>query len=106
MGEAVRAREWIDRTMLINPDNINPDNINQRYNLVCCLMANLNDDDGALDFLEPYLEQATRTQIEHIGIDPDMNRIRNNPRFRAMVAAARARLEMADGPETVGGMDA
>ena len=87
MGEAERTREWINRAMLIDPDNIL-----QRYNLACALTASLNDDEGAMDLLGPYFEQAPQTQVEHAEADPDMNRIRGNPRFKAMVAAARARL--------------
>ena len=87
MGEAARTKEWIERAMLIDPDNIL-----QRYNLACCLTAYLKEDDAAIDLLGPYFEQAPRTQIEHAAADPDMNRIRDNPRFTAMVEAAMARL--------------
>ena len=87
MGEAARTREWIDRAMLINPDDIN-----QRYNLACCLTAYLNDDEGALDLIAPYFEQANRTPIDHAEVDPDMNRLRNHPRFKSMVESARRRL--------------
>ena len=87
MGEATRTREWIDRAMLINPDNIV-----QQYNLACALTAFLNDDEGALGLLEPYFEQASRSQLEHAEVDPDMIRLREQPRFKALVAAARLRL--------------
>ena len=91
MGEATRAKEWIARAMLIDPDNIN-----QRYNLACALTANLKDDDAALDLLGPRFEQSNRSQIEHAEVDPDMNRLRDHPRFKAMVAAAKARLDAAE----------
>ena len=93
MGEAARTREWIARAMLIDPDNIL-----QRYNLSCCLTAYLNDDEEALNLLGPYFEQASRNQIGHAGVDPDMNRLRDHPRFKAMVAAAKARLDAAEQP--------
>ena len=101
MGEAARTREWIDRAMLINPD----DN-NQRYNLACALTVFLNDDDGALDLLEIRFEKTNRTQLEHAEVDPDLNRLRDLPRFKAMVAAAKARLEMADESQAPGAKDA
>ena len=91
MGEGARTREWIARAMLIDPDNIH-----QRYNLACALTAYLNDDEEALDLLAPYFERAPQTQIEHAGVDPDMNRLRDHPRFKAMVAAAKARLDAAE----------
>ena len=93
-GEVERTKEWIDRAMLIDPDNIL-----QRYNLACCITGHLNDDEGALELLIPYFEQANRVQVEHAEVDPDMTRLWENPRFRAMVAAARTRLGIAGDPE-------
>ena len=93
-GEAARTREWITRAMLIDPDN----NL-QRYNLACSLTACLHDDDGALDLLGPFFDQVTRIQFQHAEVDPDMDRLRGNPRYEAMVAAARARLDAAGEPD-------
>ncbi|WP_411287840.1 TIR domain-containing protein [Phenylobacterium sp.] len=101
MGEAARTKEWIARAMLIDPDNIL-----QKYNLACCLTAYLNDDEGALDLIASYFDQANRGQIEHAEVDPDMNRLRDHPRFKSMVATARARLEVTDGPEAIRAKDA
>jgi len=94
MGEAARTRQWIARAMLIDPDNIL-----QRYNLACTTTAFLQDDDGAMDLLGPFFDQVTRIQFQHAEVDPDMDRLRGNPRYEAMVAAARARLGAADGPD-------
>ncbi len=91
MGEAARTREWIARAMLIDPGNIL-----QRYNLACTLTAFLKDDDGAIELLGPFFEQVTRIQFQHAEVDPDMNRLRMNPEYEAMVAAARARLGAAE----------
>ena len=88
LGDAPRARDWIARALLIDPDNIL-----LRYNLSCSLILDLNDADGAMDMLGPYFEQATLGQIGHAEVDPDMNPIRDNPRFKAMVAAAMERLD-------------
>ncbi len=88
MGETQRTKEWIDRAMLIDPDNIL-----QRYNLSCCLTSFLQEDEAALDLIAPYFEQASRTQVEHAEVDPDMTRLLVHPRFKAMVAAARGRLD-------------
>ena len=101
LGEPARAREWIARAMLIDPDNIL-----QRYNLSCCLTIDLHDDEGALDLMGSYFNQAHRGQIEHAEVDPDMNRLRDHPRFKAMVASARARLDAADGVDANTAKDA
>ena len=66
-----------------------------------------NDEEGALGLIAPCFGQATRTRIEHAEIDPDVNRVRDYPRFKSMVAAAaRAKLEVADGPQAVRAKDA
>lgn len=46
----------------------------------------------------PCFEQASPIQIQHAEVNPDMNRLREHPRFKAMVATAWARLDAADGP--------
>jgi adenylate cyclase len=86
MGDADRAREWIDRTLLLDPDNVHA-----RYNLACSLVS-LGDNEGAIDLLGPYFEDIEVTHWRHTGVDPDMDRIRDNPRFLAMREASRIRL--------------
>jgi adenylate cyclase len=86
MGDAERAREWIDRTLLLDPNNIHA-----RYNLACSLVS-LGDYEGAIDLLGPYFENIEPTHWRHTGIDPDMDRVRKNPRFQEMREAARVRL--------------
>lgn len=93
LGERQRTREWIDRAMLIDPENIL-----QRYNLACCLTCYLHDDEGALDLIGPYFERAKRGQVEHAEVDPDMRRLWEHPRFKTMVEAAKTRLAAAAEP--------
>ena len=89
-GEKVRAREWINRALLLDPDNLS-----MRYNLACSLALELDDPDGALDALQPYFERVqSRTHIRHLEADPDFNSIRDHPRFKDMFAAAKKRLGM------------
>lgn len=61
-------------------------------NLACSLIVNLNDADGALDMLAPYFKQASWGQIRHAEVDPDMDSLRDDKRFRAVVVAAGVRL--------------
>jgi adenylate cyclase len=87
-GEADRAREWIERGLLLDPDNLS-----MRYNLACILTVALQDDEAALDVLQPYFERVnTAPQIRHTEADPDFVRIRDKPRFKAMLAATKERL--------------
>jgi adenylate cyclase len=88
LGDMNRAREWIDRAMLVAPDDLRA-----RYNLACALSAQVNDTEGALKLLAPYFENVpTMTQVKHADVDPDLDPIRNDPRFQRMVADAKTRL--------------
>jgi len=87
LGEHARAREWIARALLIDPGNRS-----MRYNLACALSLNMGDVNGANELLEPYLATATPSELEHAAIDPDLNPLREDPRFLSMFAAARARV--------------
>ena len=87
LGEHARAREWIARALLIDPGNRS-----MRYNLACALSLNMGDVNGANELLEPYLATATPSELEHAAIDPDLNPLREDPRFLSMFAAARTRV--------------
>ncbi len=87
LGEAERAKAWIDRALLIDPDNLN-----MRYNFVCAMCIHLEDVDAALELMEPLLATTTLMWLNHIKIDPDLDAIRDQPRFKAMIAAAEKRL--------------
>ncbi|MEO5611810.1 MAG: TIR domain-containing protein [Sphingomicrobium sp.] len=88
LGEHERARDWIRRAVLVDPDNDS-----MRYNLACALAADLHDSDAAIQILEPWFDRLpTNTQIRHLEADPDLSTIRADPRFRRMLAQAKARL--------------
>lgn len=87
LGEAERAKEWIDRALLIDPDNLVV-----RYNLACTLTTQLGEIDAALDLLGPYFAGISLAQVLYSEADPDMDALRGEPRFQAMVATAKARL--------------
>jgi adenylate cyclase len=88
LGEAERAKERMNRALLIDPDDWN-----MRYNFACVLLIHLDEPDAALDVLEPVLENvAADYYLNHIKVDPDFIRLRDNPRFNAMITAAAARL--------------
>ena len=55
LGEAERARDWMDRALLIDPDNLT-----MRYNFACALAAHLSDAEAALEMLGPVLERGRR----------------------------------------------
>jgi adenylate cyclase len=87
LGEGERAKERIQRALLIEPDNVN-----RRYNFACCLVKYLNDPEAALDVLEPAMASMARAYIDYARTDPDFDSVRHHPRFQAMLARADARL--------------
>ena len=87
LGETERAREWAERALLLDPDNLN-----LRYNFACTLVVELHEFEAALDLLEPVFEKLQSEAINWTKTDPDFDLIRDHPRFKAMIAAAEARL--------------
>jgi adenylate cyclase len=90
LGEKERGREWMQRALLLDPDNLN-----MRYNVACALALELGSADDALDTLEPWFATvSSSTRIRHAEADPDFDSIRDHSRFRQMIAAAKQRLGM------------
>src|SRR5438270_9526660 len=89
LGQGERAKEWMGRALLIDPENLA-----MRYNFVCALANHLNDKEAALEMLGPALEKMGTGLINHSKIDPDLDPLREHPRFKAMLAAAERRLEL------------
>ncbi len=86
LGEHDRAREWMERALLIDPDNLN-----MRYNFACALARDLGDRDAALHMLDTALSRV-KGSIGNAEHDPDLESIREDPRFKKIVAAAKRRL--------------
>jgi adenylate cyclase len=86
LGECERARELIDRGLLIDPDNVEM-KINFSRALAAC-----HDLEKACDILEPIMGHADRLFLDNMSFAPDVEPFRGHPRFQAMIAAAEARL--------------
>src|SRR5438105_5599002 len=89
LGQSERAKDWMARALLIDPENMT-----MRYNFVCALANHLNDKEAALDMLGPAFEKMGTGLINHAKIDPDMDPLREDPRFKAILAAAEKRVEL------------
>jgi adenylate cyclase len=89
LGEKDRAREWMERALLIDPDNLN-----MRYNFACAL-SKLGERDAALHMLESSLSRL-KGSIGNAEFDPDLDSIRDDPRFAKIIRDAKKRLGIKD----------
>jgi adenylate cyclase len=87
LGETERAREWTQRALLLDPENVN-----LRYNLMCG-MVRLGDTDMALDLLQDVLATAAFSTLSWMARDTDLDPIREHPRFKELFAARWATIE-------------
>ena len=87
LGQLERARDYIDRAILLDPDNLY-----MRFNIAWPLIAFYDDKEGALELLEPALAKGGRNLISLAAADRNLNPLRDDPRFRTMLNAAMARV--------------
>lgn len=86
LGDLDRAKERIERAIVVDPDNVN-----MPYNFACMLATWGGDLEGALDMLEPIMPRQSRSLMISMLADPDMEPLREHPRFKRMVAEAMKR---------------
>src|SRR3954451_2266211 len=81
LGEKEKTREWIERALLVDPDNLN-----MRYNFACVL-AIMGDTDAALKMLQTAFGPTGRGafQIHVAETDTDFDNIRDDPRFSKVI---------------------
>jgi adenylate cyclase len=91
LGERERAKDWVMRALLIDPDNMN-----MRYNFACMFITQIKDMDSALEMLGPVFARWNSGFIKHAKADPDLDTLRDDPQFKAMLAAAEARVAAED----------
>ena len=83
LGRVDEAMEKHKRAMLIDPDNIN-----MPYNFACTLTTMLQEHDAALDLIEPLFARVSPALLLTALADPDMDPLRDHPRFIESVKAA------------------
>jgi adenylate cyclase len=91
LGDHERAREWIERAVLIDPDNFN-----MKYNFACVLASYVGDRDEALNLLESALRGSGEAKVRAAEADPDFDCLRDDPRFRKIMRDAKKRLGLPD----------
>ena len=86
LGEEAKTREWIDRALLVDPDNLN-----MRYNFACVL-ALLGDKEECLKMLQSTIPRVGEAQVRIAEADTDFDGVRDDPRFQRLIADAKKRL--------------
>lgn len=88
VGNEDRARDWIDRALMLDPENMY-----MRYNLAWPVLVFFGDKEQALELLEPALRNGGKTLISLAAVDRNLDALRDDPRFERMLEAANARIE-------------
>jgi adenylate cyclase len=86
LGERDRAREWIERALLVDPDNLN-----MRYNFACAYARDLDDKEAALKMLDSAMSRL-QGSIGNLEFDPDLECLRDDPRYQKIITDTKARL--------------
>ena len=87
VGNLERGREWIERGLLLDPDNMY-----MRYNIAWTLLAFFKDQEAALDMIAPALAEAGSTLVSLASVDRNLDQLRNDKRFQMMLREARKRV--------------
>ena len=88
LGDGERAKDWIKRALLMDPDNFT-----MRWNLTCALSRLLGDKNAAIDLLATFLDKAPPPFVEYVRLDPDLDPLRDEPRFEKLVMTAEQRVQ-------------
>ena len=97
MGEKERALEWIERAVLIDPDNLN-----MRYNFGCALAGDLGAEDDALAMLQRVFASGSESMIRIAEIDVDLDSCAAIRASRRCLRNARKRLGLDKAAPTAG----
>jgi adenylate cyclase len=93
LGDGDRAKEWIKRALLMDPDNFT-----MRWNLVCALSRYLQDKDAAIELLATFVDRSPPAMVKYLRLDTDLDPLRDDPRFEELVVSAEKRIAQSAAP--------
>ena len=91
LGDIERAKEWIDRALLIDPENLDI-----RYNFACSLINESAPEELIFKYLDCVFARSVGSIVRRADLDSDLDPIRDHPHFKEIYAAAIARLAKID----------
>jgi adenylate cyclase len=94
LGEIERALEWAERAILLEPDNGN-----MAYNIACA-MVRAGQMDKGLDLLGSLSVTWSTQGLRWVKIDPDLDPVRDHPRFISMLETIEVKLAKEVGPNS------
>lgn len=87
LGHWDRSREWLERGLLVDPENLM-----MRYNFAWGLNKIFADPAAAIEMLRPVMASAGANIIRLAANDPNLDGLRDDPRFQQMLASAKERV--------------
>jgi adenylate cyclase len=87
LGEGDRAKEFIKRALLMDPDNLT-----MRWNLTCALSRHLNDKDAAIELLATFIDRIPPAMVKYLRLDTDLDPLRDDARFEELAVRAEKRI--------------
>ena len=90
LGNLDRARDWVERSLLVDPENLQ-----MRYNLAWGLNKIFGDPEAAIEMLRPVMANAGANIIRLAANDPNLDNLRSDPEFEAMIEDASKRVGIA-----------
>jgi adenylate cyclase len=93
LGNREQAGDWIERGLLVDPDNMM-----MRYNFAWGLNKVFGDPEAAIQMLGAVMANAGANIIRLAANDPNLDNLRDDPRFGVMMQAAMERVGMTAAP--------
>jgi adenylate cyclase len=87
LGQMEKARQWVSRA-----ERFDSGNLFMRYNLTFGLAEVFNDKDAAIDMIAPVLTKGGPSTIRLAAVDPNLDSLRSDRRFREMICGSYQRL--------------